>query len=98
MIFYFLAYQSFLTSSSCFTENELGMSMSSSELSKQLILLEYQTKLVTRIISTSQDVANRYNAKLATLFGGVDEKAQFLADVMTLDTGEERKYRDLCRE
>uniref|UniRef100_A0A8D8UUM0 Zinc finger FYVE domain-containing protein 26 n=1 Tax=Cacopsylla melanoneura TaxID=428564 RepID=A0A8D8UUM0_9HEMI len=86
------------------TNNLLGMSMSSSELSKQLVLIHYQLKLIATILASNVEVANRYHVKLSTLFGGVEEKATLLLDVMLLgeeatgQQGEERKYRNLVRE
>ncbi|KAL1460646.1 hypothetical protein WDU94_012609 [Cyamophila willieti] len=82
------------------------MSMSTAELSKQLVLFQYQLQLVTTILNDNVELANRYHGKLSTLFGGVEEKARLLLDVMSLavmeerigQQGEEKKYRDLVRE
>lgn len=76
------------------------MQISPPELNKQLALLDYQTKLVYVIVSTNQELANRFISRVATLFGGVDEKAHLLADVLSLESGGamEGKFRQLCRE
>ncbi|KAI5705724.1 hypothetical protein M8J75_001226 [Diaphorina citri] len=82
--------------------NQLGMHMSATELDKQLLLFHYQTKLVSTIVSTSDEMANRSSTRVPTLFGGADEKAALLLDIISLDMGREdgtsQKYRDLCKE
>ncbi|XP_026684945.1 flocculation protein FLO11-like [Diaphorina citri] len=78
------------------------MHMSATELDKQLLLFHYQTKLVSTIVSTSDEMANRSSTRVPTLFGGADEKAALLLDIISLDMGREdgtsQKYRDLCKE